>query len=251
MISIKGLVKTIRIFARKKKPQLLVGTGIAMSIAADLLVGKATVKAVRAYDKAAAEKGRKLTKKEVLATCGRFYIWPLGVEAAATTATITGLGTSLKRTATALAAAEVALTTVDDMKKAAKETLDESQYKEFCNKLKDTPNNQPLLVANSNSKLTFKDAYTNQKFMATMNEVDRWVNELNAEINTSMYVTKNNWLAKIGLPPVEDGDDIGWYQLLELMKVPELSDDGQEVYISLKFWDCPVSSIYAKAYGHD
>ena len=249
---IRSLLQTMKLFATRNKPQLLTAGGIGLSLAADVFVAKATIKAVRAYDKEAANKGRPLSKKEVVKTCGKYYIWPLGVEVGSATAAIAGLGTSLKRTATALAAVDVAVATIDDMKKVAKENLSEEDYKKLHEKLKDEAlEAKSLVVVNDSNTLVFKDALSKRKFRSTVNDIWRFVNELNAEINTSMYVTKNDWFDKIGLEHTSDGDNAGWFQLMEPRFVPALSKDMQEVIIEVDFWDAPVTDFREKAYGRD
>ena len=74
--------------------------------------------------------------------------------------------------------------------------------------LKGNADNQVIITEKGNH-LVF-DCFSGRYFRSDIEDIRKMVNDLNAELNNSMFVSINEFYYAVGLAGIKQGDDIGW-----------------------------------------
>lgn len=237
-------------YLKNNSSTILTCIGAVGVVATAVTAVMATPKALELVDKAAEEKGEKLTKMEVIKTAGPAYIPSLAI-GASSIACIFGANILNKRQQAAITSAyALADSTYKEYRGKVKELLGE----ETDNKIRDAiakdkrdeeitgyvPGlcNLPL----NGEKHLFYEEYRGKYFEATMEEVMNAEYHLNRNFTMGGGVYLNEFYDFLGLEHTEAGDVLGWdsWRLMEEYdatwidfnhRLTTVSDDGLECYI--------------------
>ena len=184
---------------------------------------KAGAKSSRAIGQQEQLIGRKLTKKEKVKLCWKYYLLPIGL----ITGSAVGIGgnhiLNAKSEAALLGAYSVSQAKLQKLQEKTEEIVGSqkaTKIKDAVNKdiIDEHKNDIPVNnnVISEGDKIKFIEPITKRTFMSTWNEVDRTVNELNSlMINKrgSVVITLNDWFERLHLSPVDAvvGEKLGWY----------------------------------------
>ena len=235
----------LMIFAKKYKPEILLGIGIAGMIFTGFTLVKATIKStkqVEEYKKEHPEE--KLTKKKIVKMTWKNYILPV---VSFTTSTVS-LGASNRVSAgrnAALATAYTATSTaLNEYKEKTKEivgTKKEQEIKEAIAQSRTDKIDIPSTVVLNEEECWFIEPWTGRLFKSTWNKVLKVANKLNAEAMGSVcgVITLSDFCEALGLPRTKGTDCVGW----------SVSNDGTKGLIDIEPIatvkdDKPVGEIY-------
>lgn len=235
----------LMIFAKKYKPEILLGVGIAGMIFTGFTLVKATIKStkqVEEYKKEHPEE--KLTKKKIVKMTWKNYILPV---VSFTTSTVS-LGASNRVSAgrnAALATAYTATSTaLNEYKEKTKEivgTKKEQEIKEAIAQSRTDKIDIPSTVILNEEECWFIEPWTGRPFKSTWNKVLKIINKLNAEAmgNMSGKISVGDLCEEVGLSRTKGTEDVGW----------SITDDGTKGLLEVELIatvkdDKPVGELY-------
>lgn len=211
---------------KKNSPTILSCVAAVGVVASTVLAIKATPKALRAIENATDEKGEELTKLETFKVTAQLYI-PTAITCVSTIVCILGANALNKKQQASLISAYALLD--DTFKKYRKAAI--SVYGDDAdNKIKAQMAEQVWICPNGynvydpdmdleSEKFLFYDFISQRYFNATLPSVINAQYHLNRNLQLRGYASINEFYSFIGIPPIEDGDDIGWnidYMLIEI-----------------------------------
>lgn len=200
--------KAVR-FLKKNSSTILTVVGAVGVIGTAVTAVKATPKAIDILEAVKEEKGKKLTKLEVIKVAGPSYI-PAILIGSATIACIFGANVLNKRQQAALMSAYALL---DNSYKEYKskvvglygEEVDTHIRKEITkDKYKETD------ISVDDDKILFYDEFSNRYFESTMENVMKAEYEINRIINLGHGAYLNQFYELLGIEQPEYGDYLGW-----------------------------------------
>jgi hypothetical protein len=237
------------LYLKRHSATILTCVGAIGVVATAITAVRATPKAIKLLEEATDEKGKELTKLEVVAVAGPVYIPSVAI-GVSTIACIFGANTLNKRQQAALTSAYA---------------LIDQSYKEYRNKLKelygeetdiqirdaiakDKRNEDVIAYApglnglvTKGEMLLFYEEYRGSYFEASMEEVINAEYHLNRNLALRGFVTLNEFYSFLGLDHIESGDVLGWGagEMLEGGLMPWIDfdhrlvkmEDGMECYI--------------------
>lgn len=219
----------------KHSPEILMGFGIAGMITSTVLAVKATPKALRLIERAEEEKGKKLTKTEVIKTTWKCYIPTVLVAATSTGCLIGSSRVNLRRNAMLATAYKIAETTHKEYRDKVIETIGEKKEQVIKDKIAEdklnaNPVNNNTIIITDNGNTLFCDTLSKRYFRSDRNKIEKAQNEINRKLNIDLYASLNDFYELIGLEYTDMGDDLGWNianGLLELDLRPALATNGE------------------------
>lgn len=229
-------------------PGILTGLGAAGLVTTAVLTGKAAIHAdrmVRAeYYVQGGDETELMTKKEVVALVWKEFVPPV-VVGVASIACIIGANSIGTRRAAAFAAAfklsedaaeKYRQQVVEKIGAKAEEGVREKLAEQ---KILNTPGHEQIIVVGSKS--IFFDEFSGRYFEADFEAVRKAVNDINYQINNSMYASVSDLYDKLGLKPTEVSGMFGWNanQQLDVLYVPIMIEEGK-VAISLQYRKDPI-----------
>ena len=232
------LTKKCAKFLRKHGGTIL---AVAASVGVALTMwetGKATVKATTLV---AMNKDERMTKKEVVQDCWKFYI-PAAVLGGGTIACILGSNALNKKQIASLTAAYMALgKTYQEYRRQVAEQIGNEAETDILQKVKakETP------AENSAEKLLCYDPIGKRYFHATEAELLTAFYEANRDFNTNGYIALNDVYGYLNLDFIPELDGRGWsvdYMAemwenywIDFSYTKQQTDDGLEVYYVTAF----------------
>ena len=230
----KALIQKGRKFVANNSPSILTAITVGGSLGTTLLSIDATIKAVERV------KEKKITdKKEIVKECWKLYIptaISLGLTIASAILSNRAASKKMKILAAAYSLSEAAL---NEWKSTTKEMVGDKKFQEVkeqvaVNKMKkmeksETKNTDaPIIVGDG--KIPCSDAFPGRCFMTKTPNIERAVNDLNKRMIQEMYISLNELYYEIGLPPVKQGDRLGWNLsregLIEITYGSTLNEEG-------------------------
>ncbi len=207
----KGLVPCAKIFVRKHSPTILTVLGTVGVIATGIFAAKETPKAMRKLKKEELRKGEPLTVKEKIVVATPVYI-PTGVIAASTIACIIGSNViNHQRQAQLMAAYTMVRETLAQYRGEVVKRYGEDVDKEIMSDVVRKYCNYHQIGATTPDKIFhFYEPISDQYFDMYERELMDAEYHINRNYVLRGYVTFNEWLEFLGLPALQNGDDIGW-----------------------------------------
>lgn len=212
-----NLIKVIKPFVKKYKPELLISFGISGLIGGGIMNIIATKKSVEKIDAEKERLGRPLTKKEVFKACWKYYIPYAAATAVSVPCIIVGNSVHNRRNAALMTAYTVAETSLQTFKEEAAKSMSEEKFKELENKVSQRkvdesyPRAGSQIIISEDGDSLFYDEFSGRYFKSNWLTIQRIVNELNARaISGGDTITLNDLYSEIGLETVTGADDIGW-----------------------------------------
>lgn len=197
-------------FLKRNSATLLTCAGAAGVIATTVTAVRATPKALVLLEDAKEEKGKELTKFEIVKIAGPAYI-PSVILGVSTLACIFGANVLNQRAQASLMSAYALL---DSGYKDYRKKVDELYGTEAGAKIraeiaKDKYEEQPTKEL-EDGRLLYYDYYSGRYFEATPYEVQKAEYEINRGLMLHDAVYLNEWYDLIGADPLDHGYDFGW-----------------------------------------
>ena len=232
-------------------PDILTATACIGVGATAVMCGKNTLTAhdiLKAYD----EENPDATTKDRVLKAAPAYI-PTIILATATIACIIGARTtSAKQTAALASAYTIATEAAARYRDKVIEVVGEEKAKEVDEKIADEQlkahplsEQQPIIVGTG--KVLCFDSLSSRYFMSDMETLRKVQNDMNRIILDDMYASLNDFYYRIGLDPMNLGEELGWTidSLIDLKFTSRLSDDGQPCLV-VNYESIPRSDFYRK-----
>lgn len=232
-------------------PDILTATACIGVGATAVMCGKNTLAAhdiLKAYD----EENPDATTKDRVLKAAPAYI-PTIILATATIACIIGARTtSAKQTAALASAYTIATEAAARYRDKVIEVVGEEKAKEVDEKIADEQlkahplsEQQPIVVGTG--KVLCFDSLSSRYFMSDMETLRKVQNDMNRIILDDMYASLNDFYYRIGLDPMNLGEELGWTidSLIDLKFTSRLSEDGQPCLV-VNYESSPRSDFYRK-----
>lgn len=232
-------------------PDILTATACIGVGATAVMCGKNTLTAndiLKAYD----EENPDATTKDRVLKAAPAYI-PTIILATATIACIIGARTtSAKQTAALASAYTIATEAAARYRDKVLEVVGEEKAKEVDEKIADEQlkahplsEQQPIIVGTG--KVLCFDTLSSRYFMSDMETLRKVQNDMNRIILDDMYASLNDFYYRIGLDPMNLGEELGWTidSLIDLKFTSRLSEDGQPCLV-VNYESVPRSDFYRK-----
>ena len=235
-----NLLNHSKLFLKRNSSTILTCVGGAGTIATAVLAVKATPKAMKLLDHAKEEKGKDLTKVEIVKVAWKPYI-PAVITGVSTLACIFGANILNKRQQAALTSAYALLdNSYKEYKKKVGELYGEDADQRIREEIaKDKYVEEDISV--SDNKQWFYDQFSGRYFESTAADVIRAEYEMNRRLSTFSGAYLNEFYELLGLPSVNYGDYLGWsgaeiYDMcweswLDFIHEKVIMDDGLECMI--------------------
>lgn len=243
-----NLLSKISNFSVDHMPEILTAIGVAGTVSAAIMSGKASFRAYSILEEA--EKDRELNNQEPLSNWDKvglvydLYIPAVSSGIVGVTAVILSNRVSNRRTAAIVAAYSLADKAFTEYKEKVRERLGNGKERDIrddiaADRVRQTPMADSFVIGDG--KVPFFDAYTGRYFSSTMESVRQSVNEVNHQIIHHQYASLSELYSRIGLPPTSFSDDVGWNSdnLLEIDYTTTLTDDGRPCVV-LNFRVSPI-----------
>ena len=207
----KGLVPCAKIFVRKHSPTILTILGTVGVIATGIFAAKETPKVMRKLKKEELRKGEPLTTKEKIVIATPVYV-PTGVIAVSTIACIIGSNViNNQRRAQLMAAYTMVRETLAQYRGEVVKRYGEDVDKEIMSDISRKYYDHHQINNTTPDKIFhFCEPVTGHYFDMYERELMDAEYHINRNYVLRGYVTFNEWLEFLGLPPVPNGNDIGW-----------------------------------------
>lgn len=208
-------------FLARKSPVILTGIGIAGMVTSTILAVKATPKALALIDiqkeREAEGLEEPLTNAGVVKLTWKCYI-PSAAMGAVSVACLISANTVNGKQKAALATAytlsETALRTYKDkvVELIGEEKAKEVQTAVAQEQVNRLPAKDKEVIIVPKSGHTCIEPISGRPFESDIDAIQRCVNKLNREMQTSFYITLNDWYSELGLKTVESsvGEAMGW-----------------------------------------
>ena len=208
----KMIFSSIAKFASRHKGELLIGTGLALLLGTAGTTAYGTMKAVKQVQEKETEKGSKLTKKEIFKTTYKNYIIPVSTAVAGTILIISGMKVHCNREAALVAAYTLSETALNEYQTKARDILGPKKEQEIHEAVsKDIVEKTNNVVIASDGKTLFYEPISGRIFQSTWTDIQRIVNELNANAMGNWgVVTESEWFDALGLDRTLLSDEFGW-----------------------------------------
>lgn len=241
----------------KIKPAILIGVGLTGLVTTAVMVYKYAPKVnlvLADAEKDAEENGEKFgvpqKAKVVVKT-----LWPVFAIGLLSGLTIIYGGYSehknVIRTTAALARSEKSLRDYQEsvLAEVGEETARNVRQRMAEKRREDAPfDGQPVFYNSNSDKQLFFDNASGRYFYQDMNAVDAAINEVNARLLDSDFVSWNDWFDELDIPHIDLGDKLGWdYHFdgkLIVNKYAKITDDGKSCIV-LDY------EVFPHTYRHD
>lgn len=215
MANINGIIKSVGAAASKHAPELLTAFGIANMLTGLVLAVRATPKAVDIIRAEEEEKGKALTKPEVVAVAWKPYI-PTAVFCTVAVICFIGANAVNKNRCAALTAAyTLSETALREYTEEVKEAVGEKKEQEIHTKvvqkkIDKVPVNENDIIITGEERTLCYDAFAGRYFYSDRIKIDKAVNELNRMILNDDFASLNDFYDLVGLESTKMGDMLGW-----------------------------------------
>jgi hypothetical protein len=234
------LTKRTGKFLARKSPVILTGIGIAGMVTSTILAVKATPKALALIDiqkeREAEGLEEPLTNAGVVKLTWKCYI-PSAAMGAVSIACLIGANTVNGKQKAALATAytlsETALRTYKDkvVELIGEEKAKEVQTAVAQEQVNRLPAKDKEVIITAKGDYLCLEPTSGRYFKSDIESIKRDINELNRQMQTTLYITLNDLYAQLGLKPVDGnvGETMGWCidtGLIDISFDACVADDG-------------------------
>ena len=232
---LKAVGETIKSAAKKNAPELLIAFGIGGFVVATVEGILVTPAAMKEMDKKKEELEKEdLTAVEVIQATWKCYL-PVLVTATASAACIIGADRiHAKRNAVIATAYTISETAMKDYRAKVKEVIGERKEQEVQNAvdesyMKQHPVNETGVYLTGYGNTLCFDSVTGRYFRCDQSFIQKAEQMMNRRLRDEMYVSINDFYYEINLPPIPNGDDLGWNVdngWIDLIFGSQLANDG-------------------------
>lgn len=245
---------TIRKLISDNLPVILTSVAITGVVSTTVLAVRATPQAAIDIGHAESEFGRDLTRLEKVRLVWKDYI-PAAVVGAATISAIVGVqSTHSKRQAALAGLLSVVESNFSEFREKTIATIGERKHRDMNDEIaqdhieKNPVSNNVVILSGKGEHLCYDD-HSGRYFKSSLNEIQRAVNEVNAECINNSYSSLNDFYRHLGIPVLPDGEEIGWRpdKLLEIIPSTALAEDSTPCLVM----NYSVNPIRGYWRGHD
>lgn len=221
---------------RTHSPLILTGVAVTGVATTTVLAVRATFRAAFIADDILSVGGAGKTKQEeyidVVKATWPLYI-PTAMVGAATIACIIGANTiSSKRQAALIGAYSITETAFREYRDKVVDQIGKNQEQKVRDNIaQDRVKNDPVkeVIITGNGDVLCYDTYTGRYFQSNIETLRKAQNDINLQCIHDMHASQNEFYRKIGLPPVANGDEVGWNtdNALDLRFSTVLTEDGK------------------------
>lgn len=215
-LNLPKILSDIKLSTSKHAPQILVGLGIAGSVAATVFAVKVTPKAIKLIEERKEKENKEsLTPLETIETAWKCYVPSTIILLTSAACTIGSCSISTKRYAALTAAYKIAETTYNEYHEKVVETIGEEKNKEIKNdvsKEKIITNNPPVrskIIETGRGDVLCLDSLSGRYFRSSYNSIIEAQNIINKRLNSDLYVSLNELYDELGLEDTLLGDELG------------------------------------------
>ena len=239
--TLSKFARDMRMTLSKHSPEILIGIGITGMIATTVLAVKATPKALSLIEEKKEELDvESLTPVETVKATWKCYV-PAAVTGAASIACLIGSNSvNAKRNAALATAYKLSESAFAEYRNSTLETVGEKKERSIRDKvsekqIEEHPINRTEVIVTGKGQTLCFDPFSHRYFYSSIDKINKAVNKLNHEINTSPFCndgkTLNDFYEEIGLPGTATGDGLGWTLrtgLIEFYPSAQIIDEGEE-----------------------
>jgi len=217
------VVKKLTDMVDENKTTILTGIGVAGTVTATVLSGRAGMKAARIIDREEFQRDPSgddmsipsLTTKEKIWLAGPQFLPAAGTCAIAVTATIFSNRLSAKETAAMAAMYSMSDKTFQEYKEKVREKLGQNKEQgvrdEMAQKrIEDNPPTDRTVIITGNGDVLCYDVLTDRYFRSTVEKIRQAQNEVNFLITNQDEVSLSRFYEEIGLKVTPYSDEVGW-----------------------------------------
>ena len=229
----------------KESPVILTVLAVGGVCATIVTTAKATTVAERLIFESEEEKESPLEPKEVIKTAWKCYI-PVALTAGITiVCIICAQSINSKRYAALAGLYSVSESAIKKYQDKVVETIGEKKEKVIRDdiakeKIQENPMDGKTIYETGNGNYLFYDALSGRYFRSDIETMRRVQNDLNKDLIDDMWVSVNEMYSKIGLRPIQLGDNVGWNvdHLIDFQFSTQIAQNG-EPCIVLDFYRLP------------
>lgn len=244
-MTLKTILKTTEKFVTNNSPGILTGLGVAGTVTAVFLTGRAAylvgMDASTQYHEAVKENeelpAQLLEPKHIVKTYWKAFI-PAGIATAATVTAVVAANTvGARRTAAITAAFKLSEELSEEYKKKVTQTLglqkEEKMRSELAAEKMDRNPPPANMVIVTGSDVLFLDELSGRYFHSEMEKVRKAVNDINHKINNNFYASLSEFYDELGLPTTKFSDSVGWNsdELLDVQYTATMHKDQPAIMI--------------------
>lgn len=211
-----GLVHWTETFLRENMPGILMGLGIFGMVSTTALAVKNTPKAMQKIDAKKKElDADKLPLIQTIKAAGPCYIPAIMTGAISIGCLIGSANVSNRRNAALATAYQLSETAFRTYREKVIETIGERKEIAVREKAvqermdKAEPKTNLVLIAGNGQTLCF-DMFSEREFLSDWETIRKAQNDFTLRLRSEMYLSYNEWLDMLGLPPHPVGNDLGW-----------------------------------------
>ena len=215
-LNLPKILSDVKLSTSKHAPQILVGLGVAGSIAATVFAIKATPKAIKLVEERKEKENKEhLTPLETIETTWKCYVPSAVILLTSAACTIGSCSMSTKRYAALTAAYKIAETTYNDYHEKVVETIGEEKNKEIKDSIAkerviSTPPSKSKVIDTGRGNVLCLDSLSGRYFRSSSNAIIEAQNLINKKLNSNLYVSLNELYDELGLERTLLGDELGW-----------------------------------------
>lgn len=247
--------KAVEKFISDNAPSILTSVGVVGVVGTAVLMYKATTKSTEKLyeiDAVAQVKGEPpLTTKQIVKETWFNYIPPVTVGAVTIGAIVFANHISTKRIAALTAAFAISEKRISEYKDKVIETIGEKKEQAIRDEVaqdgvkKNPPGSGNTVLVIGKGNVLCKDTFSGQYFRSSMDALKKAENDTNHEIIHCQYATLTDFYRKLGLPPTDMSDELGWSfdDLIKLEISAVVADDqhGEEPCLAFTFHAYPMA----------
>lgn len=249
-MNIQSIVNNTKHFIHKNSSEILTGFAIIGVIGVTASAIHDTRIATRRLNVEEIQKGSKLTKTETIRVAAPCYI-PTGLSVVATLVSIVGAHNSGNaKTAAYATAYTMAQEAAKNYREQVSKIVSDKDLKKIDEAVADSAikksTSQPIVVGNG--KVLCFDQFSGRYFESDMQSLREIQNDMNEQLFNEMWVPVNAFYYKIGLEPINAGEELGWRiddQKVKLGFSSRLSEDGRPCLV-VSFTTSPSADYYRK-----
>lgn len=203
---------------KQNSPAILAGVGVGGVVATGILAARGGMKAAQVIEENRAKYGvsddPKQRLKEEASQTWKCYIPAASVGATTIAAIIAGNSVSTRRQAAVVSLATVTERAFKEYKDEVVKVLGEEKEQKIedaasAKLLADNPVQDGAVFVGSGKVLCY-ESLSGRYFETDYESIRAAQNDLNAQCLNSVYASQNDWYKLLGLPPLANGDELGW-----------------------------------------
>ena len=244
---IKVASKAVTTAFRNQSSNLLIGVGIAATIATAYFVAKETPEVQKTLEEKKEEKGEELTVTEKAVVYATGYRKSTASLALAIGAPVAAHLRDLDKIATYSAAYSMANDKLNSLNRKLEEELGPRKVQKIHDAINEeyvmtNPPTEGQIYNTGRGVSLCMDDLTGAYFYSDRDQIDKAVSKMRVMLAEDGLASKNDWLMFLGIEPVSDGDDTGWNRTntpFDIEYTSCLTQDGRPCLVVCHAYNLP------------